>query len=114
MMIKSREVVRRVTELTIDGALSRKEASELLEASVRTVHNYVKRYLEQGPDGLIDHRRGHHRKLSLEMEKQIIACKVLRPQRSARWIRNWLKLNVSPETVRQVLAKHHGQARKTA
>lgn len=113
-MIKSREVIRRVTELTIDGTLSRKEASELLEASVRTVQNYVKRYLERGPDGLIDHRHGHHRKLSPEMEKEIVACKVLRPERSAHWIRNWLKLDVSAETVRQVLAKHHGQARKTA
>jgi transposase len=113
-MIKSREVIRKVTELTIDGKLSRKEASELLEASLRTVHNYVKRYLEQGPAGLIDHRRGHYRKLSPQMEMEIVACKTLRPQRSARWIRNWLKLNVSPETVRQVLAKHPGQVRRTA
>lgn len=112
--MKSRELVRRVTELIIEGKLSRKEASEILEASVRTVHNYVKKYLEQGADGLIDHRHGHHRKLSLEMEEQIIACKALRPQRSARWIRNRLKLNVSPERVRQVLAKYQGQARKTA
>jgi transposase len=113
-MIKSREVVRRVTELTIDGKLSRREASELLEASLRTVQNYVKRYLDQGPDGLIDHRCGHYRKLSPEMEKRILACKMLRPERSARWIRNWRKLNVSQETVRQVLAKHHGQVRKIA
>jgi transposase len=106
-MIKSRQVVRKVIELTITGKLSPKEASALLESSVRTVHNYVKRYSEQGPNGLIDHRCGHYRKVSPEMRDAIVECRMLRPQRSARWIRNWLKLTVSPETVRQVLAKHH-------
>ncbi len=105
-MLKSKEIAAKVTEMVIDGRLSRLEAAQLLESTLRTIHNYVKKYSENGPEGLVDHRRGHHRKLSAEQEAQIIACKAQRPYRSARWIRDWLKLTVSVETVRQNLIKH--------
>jgi hypothetical protein len=54
----------------------------------------------QGAAGLIDHRRGIYRKVTPEIEKQIVQCKLQKPERSARWIRNRLKLAVSVETVR--------------
>ena len=92
--------------MVIYEKLSRNEAAELLETSVRSVHNYVKQYLQHGPQRLLDHRRGHYRKLTPEVEAQIVACKRQKSERSARWIRNRLKLNVSVETVRQVLVKY--------
>ena len=87
--------------------LTPQEAATLLQVSLRTVHNYAKRYLDHGPDGLIDRRHGHFRKIKPEEEARIIACKLDRPKASARWVRDRLKLNVSVEAVRLVLIKHH-------
>jgi transposase len=106
-MVRNREIVKRVTQMVIDKNISPREAAELLEADVRTVHNCSKRYALHGAVGLIDHRHGTYRKLTAEMEQQIIECKRQKPQRSARWIRSWLKLNVSVECVRRILVKHH-------
>ena len=111
-VINSRKIVIKVTEMVIYEKLSRNEAAELLETSVRSVHNYVKQYLQHGPQRLLDHRRGHYRKLTPEIEEQIVACKAQKSERSARWIRNRLKLNVSVETVRRVLIKHNFSSNK--
>ncbi|HXG50493.1 MAG TPA: helix-turn-helix domain-containing protein [candidate division Zixibacteria bacterium] len=105
-MVRSKEIAARVVELAIEKKLAYAEAAELLEVSARTIHNYVKKYLKNGKAGLIDHRRGRCYKLTPEMKQRIINCKAERPHRSARWIRDRLKLNVSPEAVRQVLVKH--------
>jgi transposase len=105
-MIKSQEVVRRVLEMVLCKQLTVSEASELLESSVRTVFTYIKRYQHKGPAGLVDRRHGNHHKLTPEMEKQIIEYKLQKPQRSACWIRNRLKLDVTVECIRMVLVKH--------
>jgi len=105
-MIRSKEIVRRVTEMVIDKSVSANTAAELLETSVRTIFNYARKYMLYGAAGLIDRRRGNYRKITLETEKQIVECKIQRPHRSARWIRDRLKLDVSVESVRQVLVKH--------
>jgi transposase len=94
----------------INGRLRRRDAAEILGVSLRTVHSYVKKYMNEGQEGLIDHRRGHFQKLNPEQEIRIVACKTERPYRSARWIRDWLKLPVSPEAVRQILLKHRMKA----
>lgn len=106
-MVRSREIVRRVTQMVIDKNISPRGAADLLEADVRTVYNCAKRYALQGAVGLIDHRRGTYRKLTAEMELRIVECKRQKPQRSARWIRNWLRLDVSVECVRRILVKHN-------
>jgi len=106
-MVKSKEIVRRVTQMVIDKNVSPRGAAELLEANVRTIYNYAKRYAVYGVLGLVDHRHGNYRKLTPEMERQIVECKMQKPQQSARWIRNWLKLGVSVECVRRVLVKYH-------
>lgn len=93
--------------MVINGRLSRNDAAELLETSVRSVYNYTNKYAQYGPERLLDHRRGHYRKLTPDIEKQIVTCKAHKPNCSARWIRNWLKLNVSVETVREVLLKYN-------
>src|SRR5262249_36068514 len=56
-VIKGRQIVIKVTEMVIRGKLSRNDAAELLETSVRSIHNYVKQYLQSGPERLLDHRR---------------------------------------------------------
>lgn len=98
-------------EKVIKGLLTRKlrydEAALELGVTPRTIHNYFHRFLEQGSEGLKDHRKGNHRKLTPAEETAIIACKQERPQRSARLIRDLLGLKVSEEAVRLVLVKHH-------
>lgn len=98
-------------EKVIKGLLTRKlrysEAAEELGVTPRTVHNYFHRFLENGPEGLKDHRKGNHRKLTPEQAAAIVTCKQERPQRSTRRIRDLLGLSVSEEAVRLVLVKHN-------
>ncbi len=98
-------------EKVIKGLLTRRlkygEAARELGVTSRTVHNYFHRFLQHGSEGLKDHRKGNHRKITLAEEEAIIACKQERPQRSARFIRDLLALKVSEEAVRLVLARHN-------
>lgn len=101
-----REDVKRTIRAVINGRIARKDAAQILGVSLRSIHNYVRKVLDQGPEGLLDHRHGHFRKIQPELEIRIVACKLDSPHRSARWIRDRLKLSVSSEAVRQVLLKH--------
>ena len=58
------ELTGRVIQMVIDGKLSHTDAADLLETSGRTIRNYVKRYLKQGREGLVDHRRSNNHKLN--------------------------------------------------
>ena len=97
-------------EKVIKGLLTRKlrydEAARELGVTPRTIHNYFHRFLQYGSEGLKDHRKGNHRKLTPAEEAAIVEYKQQRPQRSARMIRDLLGLKVSEETVRLVLVKH--------
>jgi len=106
-MIKSREIVRRVTQMVVDKSVSRSAAAELLETSARTISNYTRRYLIYGAYGLVDRRHGNYRKLTAETEQRIVECKMMNFHRSACWIRNRLRLDISVESVRQVLVKYN-------
>lgn len=66
----------------------------------------MKGFLEKGEEALKDKRSGHHRKLTEQDESQIVTCKKEKTHRSARFIRDHLKLSVSEEAVRLVLVKH--------
>jgi transposase len=105
-MVQNKEIVRRVTEMVIARLLTRADAADLLETSVRTISNYKRRYTTWGPSGLIDGRHGNYRKLNAEAERQIVECKITNAARSASWIRRRLKLDVTSESVRRVLVKH--------
>lgn len=83
------------------------DAARRLGVTPRTIYNYFTRFLEQGAEGLKDHRKGNHRKLTQAEEEAIVACKQARPQRSARLIRELLGLTVSEEAVRLVLVKNN-------
>lgn len=98
--------IKKTIAKVIDNRMTRKQAARTLRVSPRTIHNYVRKYLDQGPDGLLDHRRGHFRKIDPELEGRIVALRLDRPTYSARWLRDRMKLNVSVEAVRQVLLKY--------
>ncbi|MBI3060171.1 MAG: helix-turn-helix domain-containing protein [Deltaproteobacteria bacterium] len=102
-----KEALDKTVQEVVKGVLDIRRAAEGVGVSHRTIHNYVRRFLDQGSEGLLDRRRGHFRKLRTEQEADIVSCKREKPHRSARWIRNYLKLPVSVETVRLVLVKHH-------
>jgi transposase len=106
-MNRQKQAIKKTIRGVINGRLARKEAAKVLRVSVRTVHNYVKKFLDQGPEGLLDHRRGHFRKIELEQEARIVTCKLDYPHRSARWIKDRLMLPVSAESVRRILVKHN-------
>jgi transposase len=107
MLLEKQSLKREIIKDVITGKLRCDQAARQLEVTPRTVQNYRRRFLERGPDGLDDRRRGNHRKITAREEASIIAFKLERPKRSARLIRDRLGLNVSEETVRLILAKHH-------
>ena len=105
-MNRDRRIIYKTVLNVTAHRVTRKQAAKLLGVSVRTIHNYVKNYIDHGPEGLQDHRCGHFRKIEVDQEMRILACKLDQPASSARWVRDRLKLPVSVEAVRQVLLKH--------
>ena len=108
MDIESAKIMQK--EQAVRDLLSRrrslKEIAGELGVTRRTVYNYFRRFRQHGPEGLKDHRRGSHRKITPDEEAAILACKKESPQQSARFIRDRLGLKVSAEAVRLVLVKH--------
>lgn len=86
--------------------LTKKEAAVKLGKSVKTISRYIKRFVACGPDGLKDKRTGHNRKISLKDELNIVQCKREGLHRSARFIRDKLKLKACERTVWFYLVKH--------
>jgi len=97
----------RVIKQVLTGRQRYPDAARRLGVTPRTIHNYFHRFLENGSEGLKDHRKGNYRKLTHEEAAAIIACKHERPQRSTRLIRDILGLKVSVEAVRLILVKNH-------
>ena len=56
---------------------------------------------------MIDRRRSHNQRVSKEIEERIVSSKLEGKHRSARFIKDHLKLLVHRETVRRVLVRHH-------
>lgn len=88
------------------GVINKVDAAGNLEVTLRTIQRYVKHFLEKGDEALKDKRRGHYRKITEEDERGIVASKEEKTHRSARFIRDHLKLSVSEEAVRLVLVKY--------
>jgi len=89
------------------GEITKGEAAEQLEVSVRSINRYLGRFGEFGPEGLYDHRHSNHSKLEQKDERRIVQAKLEGRHRSARLIRDRLELTVHEQTVRRVLVKHH-------
>jgi putative transposase len=96
------EVVRGVLSCKITKAV----AGEKLDVGRRSVNRYLKRFLERGPEGLRDRRRSNYRKLTVEDEHRVVFCNLKGPHRSARFVRDKLKLRVHEQTVWRVFVGH--------
>ena len=83
----------------VEGKLSKTRAAELLGCTSRTVGTYAKKYVKEGVNGLVDHRHSNHFKLSQQQKENIIDLKKKDRWRSARNIRDQLKLSVHKKTV---------------
>jgi transposase InsO family protein len=77
-----------------------------LHKSRSTIFRYLKKFLTLGPEGLKDKRTGHNRKVTLKDELNIVRCKREGLHRSARFIRDKLKLKVYERTIWFHLVKH--------
>ena len=89
----------------LNGEISKKRAAELLTCTTRTIENYRRMYRNKGKDGLRDHRHSNHRKIT-EQEKQIVtALKEKDRWRSARNVRDALRLSVHRTTVARIFKK---------
>ncbi len=93
-------------EEVLAGSLSRRAAEVLLDVGRRTVRRYLQRYRQAGPEGLRDRRGGSHPRLTPTQEAAIVASKRAGPHRSARKLRDLLRLPVSIEAIRLVLVRH--------
>jgi transposase len=110
--VERERVKEDIVKEVLEKRIKPKDAARALGVSVRTVRNYIRRYIHNGTDGLKDRRRGNYHKLTPVDEHAIIRSKLERPQRSARFIRDRLGLKVTPETVRLVLVKYNFSRRK--
>lgn len=87
--------------------ITKQQAGEKLGVTVRSVDRYLSWFRESGAAGLYDHRRSNYRKVGEKDERQIVLVKLQGRHRSARLIRDLLKLSVHEDTVRRVLIKNH-------
>lgn len=93
-------------EEVLAGHLSRQAAEVLLDVGRRTVRRYLQRYRQGGSEGLRDRRGGSRPRLTPVQEAAIVASKQAGPHRSARKLRDLLRLPVSIEAIRLVLVRH--------
>jgi transposase len=81
------------------GKMSKQQAAEMLECSLRTIDNYLRRYQEGGETALQDKRHSNYYRLSAQDRERIITLKKADRWRSARNIVDKLKLPVHEITV---------------
>lgn len=91
----------------IAGRRTKAEAADVLGVTRRTLNRYLVRFAEAGPAGLADRRRSNFRKVDATIETAVVQAKQHGPHRSARFLRDHLRLPVAVETVRRILVKHH-------
>ncbi|MFQ5851800.1 MAG: DDE-type integrase/transposase/recombinase [Candidatus Binatia bacterium] len=90
----------------LKGKLRALDAAQRLGCSLRTLWRYRERFLKHGPDGLRDHRHSNYHKLTLHNELRVVRIKRQGLHRSARWVRDHLKLKVHEITVWRTFVKH--------
>lgn len=93
----------RIIKSFVAGEINKKTGASLLGCGIRTIENYRKAFLEKGLAGLIDHRKSNNYKLTSEEREKVVTLKKKDRWRSARNIRDELKLSVSEITVGNVL-----------
>lgn len=81
------------------------EAARILGCTNHTVSAYLRQYLTLGIDGLVDHRKSNHYKLTKQQKEALVKLKQAEPWRSPRSIRDKLALSVHETTVWRLLVK---------
>lgn len=83
--------------------ITKQQAASLLGCTKRTIENYHRSYQVKGKAGLVDHRHSNYVKISLKDKQEVIWLKRKDPWRSARNIRDTLKLPVGEEQTRRII-----------
>lgn len=94
-----------VIKAVVLGEISIQKSTELLRCSRRSIERYRKAFLTQGEVGLKDHRHSNNHKLTKQQIDAVIAIKAKDRWRSARNIRDELKLNLSEHQVERIIVK---------
>lgn len=92
-----------VVKALLSGKINIPKATNLLSCSRRSIERYRKAFVQKGEVGLKDHRHSNYRKLSEKQKEDIIALKRKDRWRSARNIRDELKLSLSEHQVQRIL-----------
>lgn len=87
----------------VNGKIGKERTAELLGCTQRTVGNYAVKYIKYGTKGLVDHRKSNNHKLNAVQRQIIVDLKNKETWRSARNIRDHLKLSVNKKTVWKIL-----------
>lgn len=89
----------------VNGKLGKERTAELLGCTSRTVGNYANSFIKYGVNGLVDNRHSNNHKLSRDQKQTIVELKSKDRWRSARNIRDHLKLSVNKKTVWKIIQK---------
>lgn len=102
----TRQLRQELLRQLVQGQLGPVELAQRLGCSRRTVRRYRQRFLQQGPEGLRDRRRSNYQKVTAADALRIVQTKRQGLHRSARWVRDHLRLRVHEKTVWRVFVKH--------
>lgn len=89
----------------LKGEIPKQKAAEILGCTTRTIERYRENFLTHGEGGLVDHRHSNYFKLSEQQKQAAIALKKKDTWRSARNVRDHLKLSVDERWVQKIFAK---------
>lgn len=88
----------------LNREISKQRAAYLLGCTTRTIEHYRIAYRSEGRVGLVDHRHSNYHKVTTEEKHHIVSMKTNDRWRSARNIRDALRLPVHARTVRNIFA----------
>jgi len=89
----------------LKGEISKTKAADILDCRVRTVERYRVRFLDKGEEGLVDQRKSNNSKISQEQRQAAIDLKKTDSWRSARNVRDRLKIPVSERWLQEIFVK---------
>lgn len=96
---------QKVVQSFVKGEITKQKAAMLLSISIRSIERYKNLFLKNGPEGLKDERHSNYFKFSPADRKRIVQTKEKDRWRSARNIRDELKLPVSEHQVQRIIVK---------
>lgn len=89
----------------LKGEIRKDKAAEILDCTLRSIERYRVKFLAQGDMGLVDHRHSNYHKLTPEHREDIVQLKKKDGWRSARNIRDRLKLVVGEHQVERIIVQ---------